>query len=118
MAKKKSAFKGDRSDPKANKSLAVRTVLKAMPKAKAAEVATEVQKQFGHTVSLPQIYMIKTKLNIRAKPKAERQQSARESSGRLTSTAEWVNAIKYAKQLLAATGSAQNAMALLKAIEG
>lgn len=118
MAKKKVAFTGDRKDPKANKSLAIRNVLEKMPKAKAAEVVAQVKEQYGHTVSTSQIYMIKTKLNIRSKSKAARQQSARESSGRLTSAADWMDAIKYAKQLLAATGSAQNAMALLKAIEG
>jgi hypothetical protein len=44
VAKKAAAFKGDRSDPKQNKSLAIRSVLKGMPKAKASEVAVEVKK--------------------------------------------------------------------------
>jgi len=55
MAKKAKAFTGDRKDPKQNKSLAIRTVLKSMPSKKATEVAAEVKKQFGHAVSVNQI---------------------------------------------------------------
>jgi hypothetical protein len=120
MAKKKSAFKGDRQDPKQNKSLAIRTVLEGMPKAKASEVAEEVKKQFGHSVSVNQIYMIKTKKNIKAaRGNVERRQVASSANGAVPSgAAAWVEAIKYARQLLSATGSVQNATALLKAIEG
>ena len=118
MAKKKTAFKGDRSDPKANKSLAIRTVLQGMPKAKASEVAEEVKKQFGHTVSVNMIYMVKTKKTMRAgRPKGERRLATNSNNGKLSSATSWVEAITYAKKLLAATGSVENAVALLKAIE-
>jgi hypothetical protein len=59
MAKKVRAFTGDRTDPTQNKSLAIRTVLKTMPTSKANDVAAEVKKQFGHAVSVNQIYMIR-----------------------------------------------------------
>jgi len=116
MAKKAKAFSGDRSDPKQNKSLAIRTVLKGMPTNKAAEVAAEVKKQFGHTVGSNQIYMIKTKLNMSKQTKAVRRASSTSAKGKLTSAVMWVDAIKIAKQLLNATGSVENATALLKAI--
>ncbi len=116
MAKKKSAFSGDRSDPKQNKSLAIRTVLSNMPGAKATEVAAEVKKQFGHVVSVNQIYMLKTKANMARRPKAARRVATADRSGKLNSPALWVDAIKTAKQLLAATGSVNNAISLLRAI--
>ena len=116
MAKKTNAFSGDRTDPKQNKSLAIRTVLKGMPTGKGSEIAAEVKKQFGHKVSVNQIYMIKTKLNIAKQPKAGRKASASSASGKLSSALMWVDAIKIAKQLLSATGSVDNAAALLKAI--
>jgi hypothetical protein len=116
MAKKSKAFSGDRTDPKQNKSLAIRTVLKGMPTSKASEVAAEVKKQFGHTVGSNQIYMIKTKLNMSKQTKAVRRASSRSANGKLSSAVMWVDAIKIAKQLLNATGSVENATALLKAI--
>ena len=64
MAKKAVSEKSDRSDPKKNKSLAIRQVLKKMPKAKAAEVAAAVKQEYGHEVSQNQIYMVKTKSNM------------------------------------------------------
>jgi hypothetical protein len=39
-------------------------------------------------------------------------------NGAPSSAAEWVGAIKIARQLLKATGSVANATALLKAVEG
>ena len=116
MAKKKNAFTGDRKDPKQNKSLAIRTVLKGMPSSKATEVAAEVKKQFGHTVGVNQIYMIKTKSNMRHRPRSVRKVAAADRKGKLTSAALWVDAIKIAKQLLGATGSVDNAISLLRAI--
>jgi hypothetical protein len=118
MAKKKSAFSGDRADPKQNKSLAIRTVLAGMKNAKAKEVADEVKKQFGHSVGINQVYMIKTKANMRRRPKAVRQAAATAGNGKLSSAVMWVDAIKIAKQLLAATGNVESATALLKAIGG
>jgi hypothetical protein len=117
MAKKQNAFKGDRKDPKQNKSLAIRMVLKSMPASKATEVAAEVKKQFGHAVSVNQIYMIKTKTSMKKRAKSERKSAAAATNGRLSSAAMWVDAIKLAKLLLAATGSVENAVSLLKAIE-
>jgi hypothetical protein len=119
VAKKKTAFKGDRSDPKANKSLAIRTVLQGMPKAKATEVADAVKSQFGHTVSINMIYMVKAKTNIKsARGQGQPRQAAGSRNGAAPSgAAAWVEAIKYARQLLQATGSVENAVALLKAIE-
>lgn len=117
MAKKPSAFSGDRTDPRQNKSLAIRTVLKGMSNSKASEVAAEVKKQFGHTVSVNQIYMLKTKQSMKRRPKATRQAGSANGSGKLSSAALWVDAIKLAKQLLSATGSVENAVALLRAIE-
>ena len=116
MAKKPKAFNGDRTDPKQNKSLAIRTVLKGMSTSKASEVAAEVKKQFGHTVSVNQIYMMKTKSSMATRSKAERKAAAATRSGKLSSAALWVDAIKIARHLLAATGSVDNAIALLKAI--
>jgi hypothetical protein len=117
MAKKAKAFTGDRTDPKQNKSLAIRTVLKGMPSSKASEVAAEVKKQFGHSVSVNQIYMLKTKNSMVQRRMAERKAAAASSNGKLSSAAQWVDAIKLAKQLLSATGSVENATSLLKAIE-
>jgi hypothetical protein len=117
MAKNPRSFTGDRNDPKQNKSLAIRTVLKRMSNSKATEVAAEVKKQFGHKVSVNQIYMIKTKSSMKKRAKSERQSAAAASSGRLSSASLWVDAIKLAKQLLTATGSVDNAVSLLKAIE-
>lgn len=88
-----------------------------MSNAKASEVAAEVKKQFGHAVSVNQIYMIKTKSSIAKRTKAERKSASASRNGKLSSAALWVDAIKIAKQLLSATGSVEDAVALLKAIE-
>src|SRR3954467_3608435 len=117
MAKKPKAFNGDRTDPKQNKSLAIRTVLKGMSTSKASEVAAEVKKQFGHTVSVNQIYMLKTKQTMKRRAKAARQAGSANGAGKLSSAALWVDAIKLAKQLISATGTVDNAVALLRAIE-
>ena len=117
MAKKKTAFSGDRSDPKKNKSLAIRNVLKKMPKAKASEVAEAVKKEYGHTVGVNIIYMVKTKLNMASdRKKTGTAKTKANSSTPMTSAALWVDAIKNARALIAATGSVANATALLKAL--
>ena len=113
---KKSSSKNDRSDPKQNKSLAIRTVLKRMPSAKASEVADAVKREFGHDISQNMVYMIKTKGNMAADGRAKK--STKESGSPLTSPALWVDAIKLGRQLLKSTGSLANATALLKAIDG
>jgi hypothetical protein len=118
MARKKPVnSKGDRSDPKNNKSLAIRTVLKKMPTSKAKDVASTVKKEFGHDVSSNMIYMVKTKTNMASDGRPKRPKSAGSGSP-MTSAALWVDAIKTARQLLKQTGSVANATALLKAIDG
>ncbi len=117
MARKKATSrKSGRSDPKNNKSLAIRTVLKKMPTAKAKEVAGVVKKEFGHDVSSNMIYMVKTKTNMASDGRPKKRKSSGGGSP-MTSAALWVDAIKTARQLLKLTGSAANATALLKAIE-
>jgi hypothetical protein len=113
MARKSIGSNSDRSDPRKNKSLAIRKVLTRMPNAKATEVVATVRKEFGHDVKQNMVYMVKTKANMAA--------NAGGKGGNhspISSAAQWVQAIKIARQLLRATGSAANATALLKAIEG
>lgn len=115
MAKK---AKGDRSDPKTNKSLAIRTVLAKTPKAKGSEIVDAVKKEFGHDVSVNMVYMIKTKQNMksnRRKPGGEKM--ALSNGAGPGSANEWVNAIRIGRELLNATGGVANATALLKALE-
>jgi hypothetical protein len=114
MAKKANA--SGRSDPRQNKSLAIRTILAKSPNAKATEVATAVKKEYGHDVSKAMIYMIKTKNNMAADGRPKRKNSQKDTP--MTSAALWVEAIKLARQLLKATGSVANATALLKAVDG
>jgi hypothetical protein len=106
----------DRSDPRKNKSLAIRMVLKKMPSAKAKEVAEAVQKEFGHKVGQNMVYMVKTKTNMASdgRPKRTRM-SPRDNP--MTTPALWIDAIKIGRELLRATGSVANATALLKALD-
>jgi len=116
MAKKPAAGGSDRSDPRSNKSLAIRLVLKKMPSAKAAEVAEAVKKEYGHQVHQNMVYMVKTKSNMAADGRPKRKRSdARETP--MTSASMWVEAIKIARNLLKVTGSVANATALLKALD-
>ena len=117
MAKKPAASQSDRSDPKKNKSLAIRNVLKKMPTAKATEVAAAVKKEYGHSVNQNRVYMVKTKTNM-AHDGRVRKTKASQNSTPMVSPALWVEAIKTARQLLKATGSVPNAVALLKAVDG
>lgn len=111
--------KSDRSDPKKNKSLAIRMMLRKMPTAKAADVASAVKKDYGHDVRQNMVYMVKTKLNMAADGRPSRSKASDSNGVKVpSSAAEWVGAIKIARQLLKATGSAANATALLKAVEG
>ena len=116
MAKKPPLSKSERSDPKKNKSLAIRNVLKKKPNAKAAEVAAAVKRDYGHTVAPNRIYMVKTKANMAADGRPRSSTAAK--NGTLTSAALWVDAIKTARQLLKSTGSVPNAIAILKAVDG
>ena len=117
MAKKKSAgAKGDRKDPKQNKSLAVRNVIKNMPAAKATEIAAAVKKEYGHQISSNMVYMVKAKSNMASDGRPRKPKGVKHDSP-MTTPALWVEAIKHARSLLQITGSVANASALLKAID-
>ena len=117
MAKKAARSRSDRSDPSKNKSLAIRTVLERAPNAKASEVVAAVKKEFGHDVKQNMVYMVKTKANMAAAGGKRRRRRA-SGDATLSSAAQWVEAIKIARNLLRATGSVANATALLKAVDG
>ena len=112
MAKKKASQNPDRSDPRNNKSLAIRTVLMKMPGAKAAEVIVAVKKEYGHAIGKNLVYMVKTKGNMATDGRTPKSKN----NTPLTTAALWVDAIKSARQLLKSTGSLANATALLKAL--
>lgn len=119
MAKNARLSPSDRSDPRKNKSLAIRNVLKTMPHAKATEVAATVKKEYGHNITPNMVYMVKTKNNMASdgavgRPKKKR--DARNDSP-LNSATLWIEAIGTARQLLKSTGSLANAIAILKAVE-
>ena len=117
MAKKKSSgAKGDRLDPKQNKSLAVRNIIKRAPAAKAAEIVDLVKKEYGHQISPNMVYMVKAKSNMATDGRPKKAEGVKHDSP-LTTPALWVEAIKNARTLLKITGSVANASALLKAIE-
>lgn len=116
MAKRTAWSKADRSNPKKNKSLAIRNVLTKSPGAKAAEVVATVKREYGHDVAQNMVYMVKTKANMAADGRPRRTTASR-TDGSPTTAAEWVDAIKIARQLLKAAGSLANASALLKAVE-
>ena len=111
------AATSDRSDPKKNKSLAIRNVLKRLPTARAKEVAAVVKREYGHRVGPNMIYMVKTKANMAADGRPQRPRGSKSDSP-MTSAALWIEAIKIGRQLLRATGSLANATALLKAVDG
>jgi hypothetical protein len=114
MAKKK-ATRADRSDPKTNKSLAIRMVLGKLPAAKASEVVDAVKKEYGHAISKNMVYMIKTKTNMAADGRVKKTKMGPKNNP-ITTSALWVDAIKTARHLLQQTGSVANASALLKAL--
>jgi len=116
MAKSPRLRKVDRSDPRKNKSLAIRMVLKKMPSAKASEIAGAVKKEFGHHVAQNMVYMVKTKTNMASDGRLKRARNARAETPMKTA-ALWVAAIKTGRDLLKATGSVANATALLKALD-
>jgi len=117
MARKKPGPENNgRSNPRSNKSLAIRNVLRKMPAARAGDVATAVKKEYGQDVSKNMIYMVKTKTNMAADRKGKKLNSGRSRSP-MTTAALWVEAIKTARHLLKATGSVANATAVLKALD-
>ena len=120
VAKKSTKSNSDRSDPKKNKSLAIRTVLGKMPTAKASEVAAAVKREFGHDVKQNMVYMVKTKVNMAAdgRPRKAKRSTSSNGAATLSSASQWVEAIKLARQLLKVTSSVADATALLKAVDG
>ena len=116
---KKAVANGDRSDPKKNKSLALRNVIKKMPKAKFTEVAAAVKAEYGHEVKPALYYMLRAKGNMKANRKANQAKvtPTKQVAAPMNSAALWVDAIKTARQLLKVTGSVENATALLEAVE-
>ena len=117
MAKKAAQSKTDRSDPKKNKSLAIRLVLEKQPKAATADIIAAVKKEYGHAVDPNRVYMVKTKNNMAADGRPKKSKATKRETP-MTSAAMWVDAIKTARQLLKQTGSVPNAIAILKAVEG
>ena len=117
MAQKKSAKKPDRSNPQTNKSLAIRTVLARLPDAKASEVAAAVKKEYGHDIRENMVYMVKTKYNMLGDGRGKIKKLSKSAGTPMKSPALWVDAIKTARQLLKSTGSAANAIALIKALD-
>ena len=117
MAKKSAPSTSDRNDPKKNKSLAIRNVLKKKSTAKAADVVAAVKKEYGHTVNENHVYMVKTKSNMASDGRPKRI-SPTDNGTPMNTAALWIDAIKLARQLIKSTGSAENASALLKAIDG
>lgn len=109
--------KGDRGDPKQNKSLAIRTVLQANPTAKAAEIADKVNAEYGHKVTPTLIYLVKSKSNVKKAGRKARA-SGNVSPAPMVGAAEWIMSIKLARGLLRSAGSVENATAILKAVEG
>jgi len=116
MAKKSNPSASDRSDPKKNKSLAIRNVLRKMPSAKAADVVAAVKKEYGHSVNQNRVYMVKTKSNMASDGRPPKTKTSKGSTP-MVSAALWVAAIKTARQLLKETGSLPNSIALLKAVD-
>lgn len=116
MAKNSRLGKVDRTDPRKNKSLAIRMALKKMPGAKAKDVVQAVQQEFGHKVGKNMVYMVKTKSNMAADGRPKRSKNGPADNPMVTA-ALWIDAIKTGRQLLKATGSVANAIALLKALD-
>lgn len=116
MAKNSRMGKVDRSDPRKNKSLAIRMVLKKLPSAKAKDVAAAVHQEFGHKVGQNMIYMVKTKSNMASDGRLRKSKNGPKDNP-MTTAALWIDAIKTGRALLKATGSVANATALLKALD-
>jgi hypothetical protein len=116
MAKKLAQSKTDRTDPKKNKSLAIRNILKKKPAAKVVDIVAAVKKEYGHTVNENHVYMVKTKNNMAADGRPRRTKPS-DNGTPMSTAALWVDAIKTARQLIKVTGSVANATALLKAVD-
>jgi len=113
MAKKS---KVDRADPRSNKSLAIRNVLAKMPTAKGGEIVAAVQAEYGLKVTPTLVYLVKSKFNMKATRRAQKP-SDRGAKAPMNSASTWTDAIRSAQHLLKATGSVENAIAVLRAVE-
>ena len=85
-----------------NKGAAIREVLRDMPSATAEDIVAEVKRRHGHTVSKPYIYLTRHKEGVTRRTPSD--------------AADLVDAIRTAKQLLAATGNADRAAGLVAAL--
>ena len=100
----------DRTDPKVNKSLAIRLVLEKAPNAKALEVAEAVKTEYGHKVTPTLVYLVKSKTRKPSKRRSIASKRVQKPAGAL------VASIKAARALLAAAGDVINARAVLDAL--
>jgi hypothetical protein len=114
MSKKQ---KADRSDPKNNKSLAIRTVLAKMPNAKGGEIVAAVRAEYGLKVTPTLVYFVKSKANLRSDRRSKKP-GQRGVKAPMNTAATWTAAIRSAQHLLKATGSVANATAVLRAVDG
>jgi hypothetical protein len=114
MTAKKSGSNSDRGDPRKNKGLAIHSVVKGMPNAKAQDVIAAVKKKYGHEVGPAMVYMVKTKSNMASIRKSTKRAT---SKGSPVGPAQWIEAIKIARELLRITGGVDNATALLEAVK-
>jgi len=90
LAKKAAGDKSDRSDPKKNKSLAIRNVLAKMPGAKASAAVEAVKNEYGHKVSTAMVCMIKTKSNMaRTRQRRKNAGKAPTAASPMHSAANW-----------------------------
>lgn len=85
-----------------------------MPTAKVDEVVAAVKDEYGHRVNSDRILMVKTKKNMVATRKKTQTQW---KTGHPVGAAQWIEAIKIAQQLLKVTGSVENAISLLNALD-
>ena len=113
MAKKS---KADRSDPKKNKSLAIRNILAKTPGAKGGEVVAAVRSEYGLKVTPTLVYLVKSKANLRSDRRTKKP-GQRGAKAPMNSAATWTDAIRSAQHLLKTTGSLDNAIAVLRAVE-
>jgi len=115
MAKK--AAQGDRTDPKQNKSLAIRNILEKMPTATATEIVKAVKAEYGVSVTGTLVYLVKSKANIKTTRQSQKP-GQRGVKAPMNSAATWTAAIRSAQHLLKTTGSVENAIAVLRAVGG
>jgi ribosomal protein L23 len=116
----------DRTDPKKNKSLAIRKVLELDPNGTGAEIAAQVEKTYGHKVKPNVVYITRAKVKgFKKRRKAGRPKAAAgQAEGNMGANGaatkkpsnSWVGSIHLARQLIKAVGGVRNAVALVEAI--